>query len=68
MGKCPHCGALIGSVNMLDMPMLDFHGKWKGVALVCSGPGCNRILSIQFDLRTLGDEIVRGVVAALSKG
>jgi len=48
MAKCPHCNAIITSLNLEKLTSSSFMGtEWKTLAYVC--PMCQKILSTQID-------------------
>jgi len=65
-GKCPACGAVVGHVDVQDMPVhLSGLPHLKGVSYLC--PICHTILGVGVDPMALKQDTVNEIVKQLRR-
>jgi hypothetical protein len=65
IGKCPHCGKLVGSLNGETVDIHAGGRAWKGATFAC--PSCNAVLGAGIDPVGLKDAIVDEVSQQIQK-
>ena len=64
-GRCSKCERVLKHVKLEEVEIhVGAQPTWRGLSYVC--PGCGQILGVAIDPVALKDDIINGVVAALT--